>query len=227
MLNRHTPQHIEATAISFYASFISLSRLLSTLLGAALGYLFHVHKHNYTQMYPIVLIQCLYTTLTTLGLFIVKFPKPNINVDKKKFSICEENEPLVKEENDFGTPGYNIFENKKNGSNSSNFYLKPNFENIKIQDFKIPHFSKSNDEKNILTDSKSSKKCRNHSKNFLVSEEYLNTYFESVRTLGLLGKNKTSKNNSQNKARNSVGLLLGNKNQSFSYSRLKTSSFNN
>ena len=75
LLTRQTPEHIEATAISFFTSFFSLAKLISTLLGALLGYLFNIQSSNYTKMYPIVLIQCLYATFTTFGVFFIKFPK--------------------------------------------------------------------------------------------------------------------------------------------------------
>ena len=75
LFNRQTPKHIEATAISFFSSIFSLSKLISTLLGALLGFAFAIHSSNYTHMYPIVLIQCIFTTLTTFCIFFIKFPK--------------------------------------------------------------------------------------------------------------------------------------------------------
>lgn len=81
LFNRQTPKHLEATAISFFSSIFSLSKLVSTLLGALLGYAFAIHSTNYAHMYPIVLIQCAFTTLTTLCIFFVKFPKArSVNV---------------------------------------------------------------------------------------------------------------------------------------------------
>lgn len=74
LFNRQTPPHLEATAISFFSSIFSLSKLVSTMLGALLGYAFAIHSTNYAHMYPIVLIQCAFTTLTTLCIFFLKFP---------------------------------------------------------------------------------------------------------------------------------------------------------
>lgn len=322
LLNRQTPQHIEATAISFYASFISLSRLLSTLLGAGLGYLFDVQNHNYTQMYPIVLIQCLYTTVTTLGLFMIKFPKGSggdlelndsqvqeglrkvtsssygneigfkrqgidrnafaggeirgrgINVfrispgeengkirnsrsrksigEEWKFEIQNEtrreneNGSVVKKRiqtkrdfNGFETserrqgrvcdfqrdsketqdeprndPEIIIENNKSLTLRHMNETQDPRFknenENADSDTVKKETNSRSNSDGNLdLTKMPSPK-----TKNLLVSEDYLNTYFESVRTLGLMGRPSS---------RLSAGFRVGNKNQSFSYSRLGSS----
>lgn len=77
LLSRLTPQNIEASAMSFFSSFLNFSKLISTLIGALLGYLFNIRSSNFSEMYPIVLIQCVYTTFTTLGIFFLKFPSNN------------------------------------------------------------------------------------------------------------------------------------------------------
>ena len=320
LLNRQTPQHIEATAISFYASFISLSRLLSTLLGAGLGYLFDVQNHNYTQMYPIVLIQCLYTTVTTLGLFMIKFPKgPGRDLElndsqvkeglRKVTSSSHRNEIGCKRQGSGTNPfveggirgrGINVFrispgdedskmryarsrksrheewkfdiknetqrENENETGMNKRIQKKRDYNGFEIskrsQDrvYDYQHDSKDsqnetrndpiivNENRKSLTlrqinetqdpkfknengDSETVKKDTNSrsnsdgdlditkmsipkTTNLLVSEDYLNTYFESVRTLGLMGRPSS---------RLSVGFRVGNKNQSFSYSRLGSS----
>jgi hypothetical protein len=85
LFNRQTPKHIEATAISFFSSIFSLSKLVSTLLGALLGFAFAIHSTNYAHMYPIVLIQCACTTLTTFCIFFIKFPESyELNNSQKK-----------------------------------------------------------------------------------------------------------------------------------------------
>ena len=84
LFNRQTPKHIEATAIAFFSSIFSLSKLISTLLGALLGYAFAIHSSNYAHMYPIVLIQCACTTLTTFCIFFIKFPENKIEIQHRK-----------------------------------------------------------------------------------------------------------------------------------------------
>lgn len=84
LFNRQTPKHLEATAIAVFSSLFSLSKLVSTLLGALLGFAFAIHSSNYAHMYPIVMIQCIFTTLTTFCIFFIKFPQKEIEIGNYK-----------------------------------------------------------------------------------------------------------------------------------------------